>query len=171
MKTQTLSLPPAPVDHYGAIEAKRIELIQEMDGKIAALKERAADLRQKSREKHAERIKLGNAGDYNRHLSLQTEGDAALRESVRLLNIELPQLEHERVHIGSHSTLVALRIAADARAAADKPAPKKLPSFVVLDGDFGWTEDSRPTVFSKGTIVRDPAHIAKLVEYGAPLVR
>ena len=169
---QSLSLPPAPVDHYAAVEAKRIEMLAEIDGKIAALKVRADDLKQKAREKHAERYKL-STDDYNTHLAMQTEVDRLDRESRRLLNIDLPPLEAERIRICSsgHPTLVGMRISADARAEADKPAPKKLPTFVVLDADFGWTHESRPTVFAKNQIVRDPAHIAKLIELNAPLVR
>jgi hypothetical protein len=171
MRTHTLTLPPGPIDHYGAIEAKRIEMIQEAQGKIDALKARVADLRQQAQAKRAERIKLGEAGDYNHMIRLQTDADGLDREARRLLNLELPQLEHDRAHIDSHPTLVAMRISADARTAADKPAPKNLPTFVVLDAAFGWTHESRPTVFAKGQIVRDPAHIAKLLELNAPLVR
>jgi hypothetical protein len=174
MKTQTLTLPPDPVDHYAAVEAKRIEMIQEAHGKIDALKARVADLRQQAQAKRAERIKLGEAGNYSHMIRLQTESEGLDREARRLLNIELPQLEHDRMHVDSHPTMVALRISADSRAAADKQknaVPQKLPTFVVLDADFGWTHESRPTIFAKGQVVRDLAHIAKLIEYGAPLVR
>jgi hypothetical protein len=165
-------------DHFAAVEAKRIEMIHEWGAKVDALKERAADLRQQAKTKHAERYKLG-VGDYNRIMTLQAEAESLEGEARRLLNIDLPQLEAERMAIGNncHPKLVRMRFSAEGRTQADliakrnRSAPEKLPGYVVLDEQFGWTENSIPTVFAKGQVVRDPALISKLIELKAPLAR
>ncbi len=164
-------------DHFAAFEERRVEMIQEWDGKISDLKARAAGLREQSQTKEGEFRRLAHfatsAADQNRIATLQTEAGNLAQEARRLTNVDLPQLEHERLNIvaGNHSTLVALRLVAQNRVAADVLArqPEKLPRFVILEAHFGWRENEQMVNFAEGQIVRDAAIIRQLIAHNAPL--
>jgi hypothetical protein len=130
-------------DSLAAVEARRIEMIREWDGKINALKERAADLKEQASAKRAEVHKLAeaNAGEnYNRISALQSEASGLDEHARSILNVELPPLEFERTSIrgGSHPTIMNLHFRAEQRIAADRRAKEesKWTSFVAAQEAF-----------------------------------
>jgi hypothetical protein len=173
---------PAPLesapgtDHFAAFEARRTEMLNDTYARLNALRAKPAELKKRAAEMRQERDKLLMTGGHVRAEQLHADA-ARLEEEARLiLRNEIPALEFEAMQVASssHPTLVGLRICAEGRVAADKrhrAAPQELPNFVVLDKDFGWTENSIPTTFRAGQMVRDPALISKLIEYGAPLAK
>jgi hypothetical protein len=193
MKSQTITTEPRPAaveplvsppitDHFAVVEEKRLEMLHEWNDKIDALKASAAKLSQQAegnRQKIREIDRFSSDGA-NKTVTtpLAAEADRMDQEARRLLNIELPklQMERDRLASGNHPTLVALRIAAEGRQAADRAAkrkasPMKLPSFVILEDHFGWRENEQMVIFAEGQMVRDPALILKLIERGAPLAQ
>ena len=178
MRTAAVQSPelPASADPMMAVEEKRIELLQECDVKIRDTTARAADLRQQAHEKEGEwrRIDATGARDaatLSRIDVLRRAEDGLSQESRRLIDIDLPRLEQERMGIadGRHAMLVAMRISAEGRIRSAKPDLGKLPAFVILDENFGWTEHEQHTSFRSGQIVRDQEQIRKLIERSAPL--
>jgi hypothetical protein len=168
---------PAGADHMAAVEAKRIEMLTEWDGKIEQRKARAAELTRQADAKRAEAIVKARfdagAATQNTIALLHNEAGQSDAEVRQILRHEIPELEQERMNIGSgtHSTLALLRIVATNRMAAEASAnrPNKLPSHVILERQFGWHENEQFVGFAEGQIVRDPALIGQLIARGAPL--
>jgi hypothetical protein len=115
----------AGVDHFAAVEARRIELLDENHARQTALRERANELHRQAEKLHLEANEKARANSgIHAVADMRARVNELLKDEERIRNVELRQLEAERVAIasGQHPTMAALRIAAQGRIDADNAA-------------------------------------------------